>query len=233
MGDLDEFFAHENHSYPPALSQGGNLRFGTKSDLIPCLSSTCIDSTLSTDITQLSVDTYILDGAVITQMIQPGYCKTFQKYGETMFLPYVRTVARKNRQVDTVFDTYVTNSLKTATREKCGTGIRTLVTAATTNPKNWQAFELRADNKTDLFHVLADLVCNTSAICEHVLVTYDEHGHCKTDINKHSIDPCSHKEADTRIILLCSHAAENGSKKVAIRTVDTDVVVLAIAFFRS
>ena len=36
-GDLDEFFAHENHSYPPALSVGGNSRFGTKSDLIPCL----------------------------------------------------------------------------------------------------------------------------------------------------------------------------------------------------
>jgi len=112
-------------------------------------------------------------------------------------------------------------------------GIRTLVTAATKIPKNWQAF-LRVDNnKTDLFHFLAGLVFNTSAICEHVLVTYDEHVRCKTDINKHSIDPCSHEEADTRLILHCSHAAENGSKKVAIRTVDTDVVVLAITFFQS
>ena len=58
-GDLDEFYAHENHSHPPALSQGRKLRFGTKSDLILCLSSVCDDSTLSTDHAQLSVDSYM------------------------------------------------------------------------------------------------------------------------------------------------------------------------------
>jgi len=43
--------------------------------------------------------------------------------------------------------------------------------------------------------------------------------------------PCSHEEADTRVILHCSHAAETGSRKIVIRTVDTDVVVSAIAYF--
>ena len=36
-GDIDEFFRHENHAYPPALSSYGQLRKGKKSDLIPCL----------------------------------------------------------------------------------------------------------------------------------------------------------------------------------------------------
>jgi hypothetical protein len=36
-GDLAEFFRHENHPYPPSLSQDGSLRFGTKSDLLQCL----------------------------------------------------------------------------------------------------------------------------------------------------------------------------------------------------
>ncbi len=119
-GGLDEFFVHENHSLPPALSQGGNLRFGTKSDLLSCLLYVCDDSTLSTDISQLSVDSYILGGAIITQI---ACCNTFQDYDEKMFLPYVKSIARKTKQVDFVFDTYITNSLKTTAREKRGTGI--------------------------------------------------------------------------------------------------------------
>ena len=43
-GDLDEFFSHENHSAPPALSTSGKLRIGVKSDLLHCL-----ESSLSTD----------------------------------------------------------------------------------------------------------------------------------------------------------------------------------------
>ena len=41
--------------------------------------------------------------------------------------------------------------------------------------------------------------------------------------------PCTHEEADTRIILHLEDAARKEYKTVLIRTVDTDVVVLAIA----
>ena len=40
---------------------------------------------------------------------------------------------------------------------------------------------------------------------------------------------CNHEEADTRIFFHVKHASARGLKKVWIRTVDTDVVVLAIA----
>lgn len=42
-----------------------------------------------------------------------------------------------------------------------------------------------------------------------------------------SIQPCSHEEADTRIIL---HLTAASYKAAMIRTVDTDVVVLAVAY---
>ena len=45
------------------------------------------------------------------------------------------------------------------------------------------------------------------------------------------IQPCNHEEADTRVILHAYHAASVGFKRIAIRTVDTDVVVLAVHFF--
>jgi len=43
--------------------------------------------------------------------------------------------------------------------------------------------------------------------------------------------PCSHEEADTRLILHAAHVGKSAMKKVMIKTVDTDVVVLAISFF--
>ena len=41
--------------------------------------------------------------------------------------------------------------------------------------------------------------------------------------------PCTHEEADTRILLYLEDAVKQGYNKVSIRTVDTDVVVLAVA----
>ena len=43
--------------------------------------------------------------------------------------------------------------------------------------------------------------------------------------------PCSHEEADTRILLHVAHCARQGLRKVVIRTVDTDVVAYAIEHF--
>ena len=45
--------------------------------------------------------------------------------------------------------------------------------------------------------------------------------------------PCNHSEADTRILLPLAHAAEHGHTKAYVRTVDSDVVVLAVKYFES
>ena len=44
-----------------------------------------------------------------------------------------------------------------------------------------------------------------------------------------SISSCSHKEADTRLLLHVVHAAHCGFTKATVRSVDTDVVVTAIS----
>ncbi|CAC5391639.1 unnamed protein product [Mytilus coruscus] len=43
---------------------------------------------------------------------------------------------------------------------------------------------------------------------------------------------CSHEEADTRIMVHLSDAVKHGLKRVMIRTVDTDVAVIAVSPFR-
>ena len=44
----------------------------------------------------------------------------------------------------------------------------------------------------------------------------------------HLLAPCSHGEADSRMMLHVAHAAQHGHHKILVRTVDTDVVVLAV-----
>ena len=72
--NLDEFFEHENQAYPPALSQNGKLRTGTKSDLVSCLEE-LVNSRVNA--THPSVEVIILDGSVIENMLRPGSAKTF------------------------------------------------------------------------------------------------------------------------------------------------------------
>ena len=49
--------------------------------------------------------------------------------------------------------------------------------------------------------------------------------------NTSTLQPCNHAEADTRIILHLDHASSLGHEKAFLRTVNSDIVVLAIAFF--
>ena len=44
-----------------------------------------------------------------------------------------------------------------------------------------------------------------------------------------SLSPCTHEEADTRLLLHANHAALHGHLKTLIRIVDADVVVLAVS----
>lgn len=226
--DLNEFFRHENQACPPSLSQRGSLRFGTKSDLLTCLSTL---SNPTKDISELDVECCILDGAVIVQMLNPGGSRNFEEYIRTIFLPYIHSVLSNVLRLDIVFDRYLPNSLKYTAREKRGSGTRTHVVASTKIPRNWHEF-LRVDaNKTELFHILADAASKSMHHGKQILVTYDDHVLCNRQMDISSIDPCNHEEADMRLILHCTHASVNGMKRIAIRTVDTDVVVLAVSFF--
>ena len=46
------------------------------------------------------------------------------------------------------------------------------------------------------------------------------------------INPCNHEEADTWMLLHVAHASAHGHQKVSIRTLDTDVIVLAVSQFQ-
>ena len=47
-----------------------------------------------------------------------------------------------------------------------------------------------------------------------------------------AINPCGHEEADTHMLLHVAHAAHHRHSKILIRTVDTDVVAIAVRIFQ-
>ena len=224
-GDLDTFFSHENQTVPPSLSLGGKIRLATKADLLYCLELEEIEST-NTPL----VDAKLLDGAAIVQMLNPGMVRTFQEYADVVFLPYVSKQLLNAQRVDIVWDVYVQDSLKSTTRQKRGKGVRRRVSAATSLPKKWKDFLREDDNKTELFKFLSQQAVHLPTSEGKVIYATDGVNVLSTlvDTDLQNLAPCSHEEADTRLLLHARDAALKGYRKLIVRTVDTDVVVLAI-----
>ena len=222
-GDLDEFFKHENQVYPPALSQVGVLRSGLKSELVHCL-----EDLASTNSVPITVDTLIVDGAAIINMLKPGGAKSFQDYADTVVLPYIESRLQNISRLDIVWDVYQKDSLKANARNQRGKGVRRRVEATSLVPKNWQGFLRVDDNKTELFSFLATRISNLNTSKE-VITTHNASVLCVNREGVQGLAPCSHEEADTRMLLHLEDAVRQGHTKISIRTVDTDVVVLAIS----
>ena len=132
-GDLETFFCHENQSFPPALSQFGEIRTGTRSELLPCF-----EKISSLQLERSSVKALLLDGAAFVNMLNPGPSKTFMEYGQGVFLLREKS-APHVRRADVVCDIYIADSLKVTTRNKRGKGIRQCVKPDTKIPGNWAA----------------------------------------------------------------------------------------------
>ncbi|KAK0146492.1 hypothetical protein N1851_014183 [Merluccius polli] len=228
-GNLDEFFRHENQACPPALSDGcGGLYQGVKSDLLSCLED--VHSSYSDN---SKVTCVIIDGAVTVQMLKPSAVKTFNEYAHDVFIPYLSRKHTSVTRLDLVWDRYLSESLKATTRAKRGKGVQRRVVGSAAIPQNWQNF-LRVDsNKTELFTFLSQALLKWFDCVreDKQLVITDDVGVLSSpslpDLS--SISPCTHEEADTRMLLHVAHAVQNGHQKIIIQTVDTDVVVLAVA----
>ena len=90
---------------------------------------------------------------------------------------------------------------------------------------------LRIDsNKTELFDFLASAIESVETPEGKILVTTKGENVVSVDkLDLSDLRPCTHEEADYRIMLHCAHAYKQGLKKIMVHATDTDVLVLAIA----
>ena len=90
------------------------------------------------------------------------------------------------------------------------------------------------ENKQQLFLYLADQLMDVDSDGKKIFTR----GGTKILSNQHEdntwmmISPCTHEEADTRLMLHIYHCVQQGYKSVCLKTVDTDVVVLAIYVYK-
>ena len=115
------------------------------------------------------------------------------------------------------------------TREKRGTGIRRKVTLTLTAPSNWKGFLRVSDNKTELFRFFS---LEISKLSEGTIISaFDGTVTCQQNDNVEFMSPTDHEEADTRVFLHVNDMSRKGITRVMIRTVDTDVFLLAISLY--
>ena len=92
----------------------------------------------------------VFDGAVITHSLPVAAASTFNEYADIVFIPYLLNQSQRCKRVDVVWDTYFSDSIKTSTREKRGTGTRRKVSGDTKLPRKWMEFLRDPDNKKEL-----------------------------------------------------------------------------------
>ena len=97
-------------------------------------------------------------------------------------------------------------------------------------PRQWQQFLRSEENKQELFQFLAQCIASLHEE-KQVITTKGKDILCSPARNNTTnLAPCTREEADTRMILHAADAVQEGYRKIVLRTVDTDVLVLAIAF---
>ena len=84
-------------------------------------------------------------------------------------------------------------------------------------------------NKQELFTFLSKTLTESVKHQKELVVTDRMQVLCMpAQQDTHLLAPCSHEEADSRMMLHIQHAAQHGHhQNILVRTVDTDVVVLA------
>ena len=230
--DMAEFFKYENQKEPPALSDRSSLRSGTKSDILKCIN---VSTGHAHSIEQATV--LVFDMAAIIHMVPPTRATTFAEYVSLHIVPFLKSqVTTAVQRIDAIWDTYPEQNLKSLTQQRRGSGTRTLLKpdgdGNTPIPKReWQSYLKNVKNKQELFSFISRQLDKADFDGKLLLSTEFEKVHSNKPFDVSAIQPCNHTEADTRIILHLAHASTQGHDKAFVRTVDSDIVVLAIAFF--
>ena len=155
--NMDDFFMHENHAWPPSLATNCIMHHINKSDLMECLESL---------VPQLesapNVDGKIVDGAALVHTLDPKKSKvpvnTFQDNSQLVFLPYLERMLQDVGCLDVVWDVYKEDSLKAQTRQNRGAGNHLRVANNTNIPGNWNNFLHCDSTKESLLQHLANAI---------------------------------------------------------------------------
>ena len=172
----------------------------------------------------------IEDGNALFHSIKkiPG---NFRQISEKLF-------SMTSQKVDVIFSTdmYKEDSVKSMEKNRRGSSEKLLLQGENTKkPADWKAFLTNEDNKKQLVHVLLNAWDNDAyakklqgrkvvLICEGDAYCYTSDDGIKTERTPLDGLKSTQEETDTRIILYCLYAQDQGYKIVHVRTPDSDLL---------
>ena len=96
--------------------------------------------------------------------------------------------------------------------------------------QNWASFLKDSSNKAELIHLIAEKITRNRThhklVLARLLVVI-----FSSTIDIDHFSPCNHEEADTRMFLHLKDFSATGHGKVSLKTVDAEVVVIALSLF--
>lgn len=187
----------------------------------------------------------VIDGMALLQQLKD----VPSTFGELAIGILKRAIALANQdgsnRVDFVTDTYPEISIKGCERKKRSAqkGFQRIKITGPNQktPTQFKKFLAAGKNKESLVNFLFEEWRNVStAILENKVVFLAHDSSCHSlsstedELSVQQIDEleCDHEEADTRLLLHANHASQTCSR-VVIRSVDTDVLVLAVGLQHS
>ena len=152
---------------------------------------------------------------------------TFNEYVPLHIVPFLKAqMTTTVQRIDTVWDTYPEQNLKSQIQQRRGSGTRTRLEpdgdGSTPIPKR--------ENKKELFSIVSKQLDKTDMDGILLISNESEKVLSNKPFDVSALQPYNHAEADTCIIQHLAHALQ-GHDKAFARTVDSHFVVLAIAFY--
>ena len=220
---------------PPNLSDNSRLYQGAKSTLLECHPGMPKPGKNkgSDNATALT-----LDMPAVVHLVPPKRATYFSDYTPMHLIPFVEhQKTDKCTRIDGLWDIYKEDDVKNQIRiVRGGTSQRrNKVSGSLPIPKgkDWENILKDSGTKNEIFSYLSEEMKKHTLNKTYLLLT-TKNGYVlssRSDVNVDALQPCTHTEADTLIFLHLKDATENGHKIIKVRTVDTDVVILAISVF--
>ena len=228
-----DLFCQEFTKVPECLVKDGKPFHNNKSDLLDIIAP-------KTEI--VDKDSVIAQGLVVDLSViirsEASIVSSELTYKDfaTHILERVQHMAEKDRvtRVDIVQDTYDPFSIKGTTREERGVGSRMIFEQEDALPADIDSFLKNDGNKTELNKLISQLAARPTTWTwdGEVVVTYGKRVMSRSDGVQDImrwIDGV-HEEADNRMIVHIVDMIRKSIINIKIRTVDTDVIVIILAF---
>ena len=218
---VQELFNNEILGFSQCLSINGDIYHGTKSNLLQRFETT--DPPAPSASSALIIELSAL-------MRRSFEAKSFDQFAVEVY-QLILGMGDGYERIDVICDRYFEGSLKTLTRKGCGSGGTLNFDGSSVFPSDFKDnFMNNSSNKDRLYHFLADRLVELHSGSVNVTLVVTKGDGILTNSqaikDDASISSCSPEEDDQKLVRHTLQCLTSNPKSVAVRTVDTDVLLL-------